>query len=460
MDEIKQIMSDPILLAEIGIVAAIIIIQIVVFSRNNATIRLLKKIYPNATALEAKEAALPPEDQHGAVGSALQVVSTKKFSNTFKEVVRTTNAYLRKNRGQADFEILRDMAVDKDSAVEHSIDANISLPLYIGLLCTFTGVIIGLVKILTEGVSDGAIQSFVGGVLIGMIGSAIGLALTVRSNFLFKDSKKKRDADRYEYLSFVRGQILPALREKPEVSETEEESVEEIREKLAAFHHGFANYQEHMNDSLGETLRLFTELKDVFGRIRQVESGLASVGHVIANNDTMLEKQVAYIDAYAQKAEQFTEILGEHYSQVDGKLNTIVNEGVRKIDTGIQAAYAKMDQYLDSLESGENSKEFVDGLNQNLTVIRGDLAHLQQRSTDVNEKILKRLESDGQINLRISQQMEAMNANLKQVLLDQQKLRTSFINSTGFKVFAITGAIAFILAIGGSIAYVVTNFLP
>lgn len=460
MDQIKQILSDPIFLAEIGIVATIIIIQLVVFSRNNATIRLLKKIYPNATALEAKEAALPPEDQGGETGSALQVVSTKRFSNTFKEVIRTTNAYLRKNRGQADFDILREMAVDKDSAVEHSIDANISLPLYIGLLCTFTGVIIGLVKILMVGVTDGAIQSFVGGVLIGMLGSAVGLALTVRSNSLFKDAKKKRDADRYEYLTFVRGQILPALKEEPEATPQEEESVEEIREKLAAFHHGFANYQDHMNDSLGETLRLFNELKDVFGRIRQIESGLASVGHVIENNDSMLEKQVAYIDAYAQKAEQFTEILGEHYNQVDSKLNTIVNEGVNKIDTGIQAAYAKMDQYLESLESGENSKEFVDGINQNLTVIRGDLAQLQQRSADINEKILKRLESDGQINLRISQQMEAMNANLKQVILDQQKLSKSFINSTGFKVFAISGAIAFILAIGGGIAYAITNFLP
>ncbi len=459
MDELNKIINDPILLAEIGIVATIIIIQIVVFSRNNAAIRTLRKIYPSATALEAKETALPPEEQDGKEGTALQIVSTKRFSNTFKDIVRTTNAYLRKNRGLAEADILREMAEDKDSAVEKAIDANISLPLYIGLLCTFTGVIIGLIKVMTVGVTDAAIQSFVGGVLIGMIGSAIGLALTVRSNFLFKDSKKQRDADRYEYLSFVRGQILPALKEEVEVEVVQDESVDEIREKLAAFHHGFANYQEYMNDSLGETLRLFNELKGVFDRIRQLEGGLASVGHVIENNDNMLEKQVAYIDAYAQKAEQFTQILGEHYAQVDGKLNTIVNEGVRKIDTGIQAAYAKMDQYLEGLENGENSKAFVDGLQQNLTVIRGDLAHLQSRSAEINDKILKRLESDGQINLRISQQMEAMNANLKQVLLDQQKMRGSFINSTAFKIFAITGTVAFVLAIAGGIAYAVTTYM-
>lgn len=451
---------DPILLAEIAIVAVIIVLQLVVFTRNNAAIRRLKRIYPAIAVLEAKEMELAPAEE-GLSPTAMQIVSTKKFTPIFKEIVRTTNAYLRKNRGAADFDILKEMAEDKEGSLEKAIDANIALPLYIGLLCTFIGVIIGLVKIMTVGVSDAAIQSFVGGVLIGMIGSAMGLALTTRSNYLFKDSKKKRDGDRYEYLSFLRAQILPALKLEPETApEQQEASVVEIRERLSAFHHGFANYQANMNESLAETLRLFSELKTVFERIRHLEAGLGTLGNALEHNDQLIEKQVAYIDEYAQKAEAFTNILGEHFSKVNAKLNEMSDKGVKDLDGSIRAAYAKMDQYLEDLENGDASKKFIDHLEHELTTIKGEMAQLQIQSVDINKNILKHLEKDDQINLRISQQMEAMNANMKQVLLDQEKVRGSFINSTGFKIFAATGTIAFVLGIAGGIAYVVMNLMP
>ena len=130
------------------------------------------------------------------------------------------NDYLIRNKGAADFDILKELAERKSASQQSAIDSNIALPLYIGLLCTFTGVIIGLIRIATDGVSDDAIQAFIGGVLIGMIGSAVGLALTTRSNFVFKNAKKTRDGKQYDYFSFLRSNILPTLQKGEVLNET------------------------------------------------------------------------------------------------------------------------------------------------------------------------------------------------------------------------------------------------
>ena len=387
--------------------------------------------------------------------TAPQIELGKRYSTTFKEILTSSNAYLRKNPATPDIELMQDIASSKDQSTERAIESNISLPLYLGLLCTFTGVIVGLIDIWQEDISNEAIRSFIGGVLIGMLGSAVGLGLTVRSNFIFKDAKKKRDRGQFDYFAFLRTHLI-STGDGPQGDLPL--SSEIFREDLASFHENFASYQHHTNESLKETLRLFGELKEVFQGIRSLEIGMTSLGNVIGNNDQLIEKQVAYIDAYSQKVEAFTHVLNDHVTTVDGRLTKMVDESMERLQTDINAAYLKMDQYMESLgESG--SKEFVDDLRGNLSTIKQDAAQLHQKSIEINGALLKRIEEDDKVNHRISQQMEAMNANLKQVLLEQAAAKKGFTNSFGFKLFAVTGAIAFIVVIVSGAAYTFINFI-
>jgi hypothetical protein len=440
---------DTYFLVEIGIVAVIVLLQFVVFFRNNIAIKRLENIFPSPSLLKSKTTGLTEENTSPILGdNTIELIEENpRFSRTFTEIVETTNAYLTRNKGEADFDILQDLAEHKSLSHEDAIEANVALPLYIGLLCTFTGVILGLIRIAQYGVSDDAITAFIGGVLIGMIGSAVGLALTVRSNYVFKDSRKLRDSKQYDYFTFLREQIIPKL---PKALDG---SIGTLRDNLATFNEGFAQYQQHMNESLSETLKLFHELKDVFTRIRQIESGINGMGNFIKTNDDLIEKQITYIDNYAKKAETFSRQLGNHISMVDNQVNTLVNENIKALENSTQAAYVKMDRYLSSIDG--DTKSFAEALNKDLATIRGNIDQLQVKSMQVNAKLLDQLSKESRANQELSAQMETMNHKLEEVLNQQNK---AFTHSFGFKLFIFSGIGAFLLAIAGGVMYAINYF--
>lgn len=441
---------DTLFLVEMGIVAVIVVIQFFVFFRNSAAINGLSSIFPKASALKSKNVPVSESGEDGALisGTIELVEENPGFSQTFQNILRNTNAYLTRNKGAADFDMLKDMAEDKSYSKEEGIESNVALPLYIGLLCTFTGVIIGLIKISIEGVSNDAIQSFVGGVLIGMIGSAVGLGLTVLSNLRFKESKNVRDERLYDYFSFLRSQILPTLKKDAD------QPIDTLRDNLAAFNDGFARYQSHMNDSLTETLRLFKELKGVFGQIRSIEQGLNGMGNFLQVNDSLIDRQVAYIDSYSKKAEEFSEKLGTHFGQVNRKMETVVGENIQALERSTQAAYVKMDQYLASIGNTDN-KAFAEALNKDLNKIRGDVELLQNKSLEVNTRLLEHLGKESHSVIELTDKMNTLDSRLSSVATAQN---SSFMNSGAFQFFVYSGVAAFLTGIGCGVIYLINTF--
>ena len=422
---------------EMGLVALAVLAQALVFVRNGQAIASLRQLFPLSSHLR-------PEARTVDAAAVTLIAEQPSFTATFREIVRTTNAYLTRNQGAADFDILKEIADRKVMAQERAIEANITLPLYIGLLCTFTGVIIGLVQIALHGVSDAAIQSFIGGVLIGMIGSASGLAFTVRSNFAFKNSKKAADQEGYAYLTFLRTAILPALQRQPDAP------LSDLRDNLAAFNDGFVRYQGHVNESLGESLRLFNELKAVFAQIRTLEQGLNGINHFLQSNDGLIDKQAAYLESYAQRAETFSRKLGTHLQTMDQQVETLVSENIKALERSTQAAYVKMDQYLASL-SGTDRQAAVSAIQQDLGQIRGDVQTLQQKSLALNEQLLRQLGEDQASRKELTEQVRAMNARLEKAVSG----RDDFINSGAFRAFAYVGTATFLAALGGGIFWLV-----
>ncbi|RMG56272.1 MAG: hypothetical protein D6722_26755 [Bacteroidetes bacterium] len=432
---------EPIFMIEMGLVALAVLGQLLVFFRNGQAIQQLSKLFPPPSHLR-------PETKTIEGSEVTRIAEQPTFGVTFREIVRTTNAYLERNRGAADFDILKEIADRKVMARERAIEANITLPLYIGLLCTFTGVIIGLVQIALNGVSDAAIQSFIGGVLIGMIGSASGLALTVRSNFAFKESKKTVDQEGYGYLTFLRTAILPALHRSPEAP------LADLRDNLAAFNDGFVRYQSHVNDSLGESLRLFNELKAVFSQLRSLEQGLGGIQRVLHSNDGLIEKQTAYLESYAQRAEAFSRKLGTHLQTMDQQVDSLVSENIKALERSTQAAYVKMDQYLASLE-GTDRKAAVSAIQQDLGQIRGDVKALQEKSLAINEQLLRHLSEDQASRKALTEEIRAMNARLEKVVAG----RGDFVNSGAYRAFVYAGTAACVAALGGGIFWVVQTLV-
>lgn len=446
---------DLIILLEFIIVAAIIALQVLIALRNNDSIKRFGFLFPRTQDLQTGYTELEEDGQpSGAVRNAVRLLEDNpRFSPTFRGILQETNAYLIKNRGAAEAETLREITQERVASEEKAIESNLTLPLYIGLLCTFTGVIIGMIKIAVVGVSDVAIQSFIGGVLIGMVGSASGLALTVRSNYRFKEDKKQVDERQYQYLAFLREQILPALHRDPQ------DPTNSLRKNLAAFNEGFAQYQQHMNESLGETLGLFAELKDVFRQIRTIETGLKGMSQVIGANDSLVEKQVEAIDAYARKAEALTRKLNRHCAHVDKQLEDLVSENIRATDSQTQSAFLRVEQFVSNGHSNGNGTQALlrtAPAHTDLTQLRTELETLQEISLQIHSSLMEQTSQGNMVQRDLSEQFRQIDARLAQVIATHE---SSLLHAPEFRFFLYAGVAAFITAIAGGVVYLINTLV-
>jgi hypothetical protein len=404
---------DPIFLAEIIVVGLIIVGQFYVFFRNLQATRRLGGLFPSERQLDV--------DEETETGVAL-LKDNKRYSIDFRDIVQMTNDYLRRNRGSSQGERLQEIAERKSDSMEEAIETNLPLPLYIGLLATFTGVIIGLVQIALEGVSDAAIQSFIGGVVVGMIGSATGLLLTVRSNQAFKEKKEERDQGMEHYFQFLRTRVF-----HPEAAPVQG-SIKNLRDSLAAFQDGFAQYQGQMNDSLQDTLKVFNELKGAFQQVRTVGQELKDIGSIIQSNEAIIEKQAQYFTTYNQKAEAFTRKLSENLQTVDQKVEATVQQSIKSLDQGTQSAYLKMDQFLASLE-GSEQKQYANSL-------------------------LERMKQDAQSHQMLTDTVRQLNDKLERLESGSVGPQRNSLIQT----FLYMGIAAFVIGMGSGVVYLIRAF--
>jgi hypothetical protein len=135
----------------------------------------LAALFPPSSALRLAR------HQDEVSGQQADVLLATGATPDFEAVVRDTNAYLLKNKGTADFNILQSIAERRAVALDAEVQSSTSAPLYIGLMGTFLGAILGLAGLLAGSgkFEETSIQGFLRGVTVAMIGSLCGLGLTL-----------------------------------------------------------------------------------------------------------------------------------------------------------------------------------------------------------------------------------------------------------------------------------------
>lgn len=150
----------------------------------------------------------------------IDLINLKAEGNYVTEkIIYALNTYLIRNKGVAsDFHLIKDVVERNSDTVEEDINQSISLPLYLGLLGTFMGIVFGLFQI--SGIDfvsnpvalDNAISLLLGGVKIAMIASFTGLLLTVlNSGYFFKGAKAIVEEKKNDFYTFIQTDLLPLL---------------------------------------------------------------------------------------------------------------------------------------------------------------------------------------------------------------------------------------------------------
>jgi len=166
----------------------------------------------------------------GSDGGAVQVELIRQKvgggNAVTQKIIYSLNTYLLRNKGVAsDFHLIKDVVERNCDSVEEDIHQTVSLPLYLGLLGTFLGIVIGLIQIANIDLKsaidnsggqtsalDIAISALLKGVLIAMVASFFGLLLTVlNSGVFFKGAKGELEGKRNDFYTFIQTDLLPLL---------------------------------------------------------------------------------------------------------------------------------------------------------------------------------------------------------------------------------------------------------
>ena len=207
-------------------------------------------------------------------GVAFQI-KMPNASSEAKQLVEEVNEYLRRNEGTTDFNIIKDKTERSLDTLYEDAMSKVSFPTYLGLMGTFFGVFIGLksfnIGVATSGVSDEIVSELIGGVIVSMVTSLIGLALMMIGNWIASDYQKKVEADKNKFYDFLQVQLMPvmgtsmvaALHKLHGTINTFEPAFRSI---IDEFKSAFGECTETLKGTFGENVKQLTDAVEVMGR--------------------------------------------------------------------------------------------------------------------------------------------------------------------------------------------------
>lgn len=199
-------------LIEYLLVGVVIMLQVAAFIKTWRRINIYRDVIPPDYRLSSEDTPL------------LSYTGMESDANQYRlKLVEHINGYLLRNRESApDFNLIKDIAERNTDVLEEDISQTTSVPLYLGLMGTMIGVVLGLwnmnnisasINISNAGSAMGdGINVLLGGVKIAMIASFIGIMFTViNSSFRFNTSRRKVENEKNGLYTFIQTQLLPVF---------------------------------------------------------------------------------------------------------------------------------------------------------------------------------------------------------------------------------------------------------
>lgn len=254
----------------------IIGIQFRVFYNTQKKIRAFKQIFPASSGYKIGEKRLlvaePDADSDDSVKSVYvsQIQLTTKNA-TMKAICSALNMYLEKNKGAAsDFNLMKDVVERYCDADEEEINIQQPIPLYLGLMGTMIGIIIGIGFLaLNGGLSEGFqmehISSLMTCVAIAMGASLVGIVCTTMLSWNAKNATSKVEADKNIFYSWLQTELLPVL------SGNAVNALYLLQQNLMAFNQTFQSHIAGLDATLSKVESVSQEQVELIGLIKDID---------------------------------------------------------------------------------------------------------------------------------------------------------------------------------------------
>lgn len=373
----------------VAIVVVLVCFQLRVFYNNCKLIDGIQSLFPSSKDLSVIQIVPISKDEDNTPGIGDNVGSAKiskiastgsgKYLGTFQNILDLINNYLCKNRGAvSDFMLIKDIVERNCDSKEEEINTQTPIPLYIGLMGTMIGIIIGIgrIALLGGGFSafinnpQQAIGELMGGVAIAMIASLMGIILTTISSWKSKTSKSKLEADKNEFYSWIQAELLPVL------SGNMANTLQLLQQNLTSFNLSFSSNISRMENALKEMSGSFENQLEILNLldnldIKRMATANIAILQQFEKSTANFQQFVTYISqtsTYLQAVRQLNDKVGQYMEQTSALTNlsnyfqeendyfqtrrSEVNQTVVKVDDILKKSFQALQ---DNAEQGINS---------------------------------------------------------------------------------------------------------
>jgi hypothetical protein len=465
---------------EIVLILGLIAWQVLVFLANRRLIARVQAMYPEVAQLgvQAVDANAELRYTDSYVPQEYDALTVSRSSPEFAQILTDTNDYLRANKGAAaDFNTLRDISEREASLLDQEIEAQISTPLYLGLLGTFLGAILGLIALVNPfgdetSAAGGAsfnnadVTHFLGGILIAMSGSFIGLLLTLGGNQLLKSARAQRDRYKNGYYNFLQKALLPRLNSDMQASMSNLKSVldtfnqdffskiqadffskiaeftplisritenisiqKNFLEKLqqigytelanatikvfdrvdesAASFEKFLGYQQSLNVAVSKGADTAQTITSLLDRLSSLESALKQVPGYLEQHDARIREQARFYGEHQALLSQISQGVTQALSEDAHKMNEVLEKRRDEFVAQAQSAHVQWDAYFRQLNKDNVYQKIVEYLNpfQQLPAQQQALNQLQETQARRSAEALQALQQPLEQNRRIQEEL-------------------------------------------------------
>lgn len=310
---------------------------------------------------------------------------------TLDIILGSINDYLKNNKSVSDYHLMKDIVDRNCDALEDEIHTQIPTPLYLGLVGTMAGILVGIlflwltggINVLldtsskiydningfetTKSVGVVGVETLLGSVALAMVASIVGILLTTFGSFKFKSAKSCVEQGKQTFLSWIQSRLLPTL------SDNVVGAIREMTGNLEKFNKEFATNTGDLGEALAKVNESYKLQKELIGAVNRIqEGGITSTNLALFNKLIESSEQIGKLATFLDNSNKYLDnvrLLNDKLDEHEIRTNSIIDVAVyfktelseieaRK--SAISGAVGKVDDYLQQAfeklkEHAENS---------------------------------------------------------------------------------------------------------
>jgi len=373
------------------------------------------------------------DDAHdNSLVAGIDIITSNHYDHPVtKQIIYALNTYLIRNRGAAsDFHLVKDIVDGFCGIIEDDIGQKISLPLYLGLLGTFSGIIYGLFQIsgsnfsASDAMLNNAIGLLLSGVKISMVASFFGLLATIANTaFNFNKAKFILQTNKNNFYTFIKIELLPLLNQN--INST----LYSLQNNLHKFNSEFQDNVVKMSGIMNKNYDTVIAQDNIFARLGDMDISQFAKANVTVLRE--LQLSTAQLSGFGRYMAGVNSLI-ENTGVLTGKVGEMVNntEAIAAMGVKINSSVEENRQLQGFLQhhysSLENShaliSQSVNVVNRTLEESLGNLHEFtQEKIAEIKKITLSELDnlehkySDKWDKLDHLSKLEPLSADLKEL---------------------------------------------